>query len=232
MGRFLFGFCAMRYQRRAVLLRPALIVTIVMLCQSANGQDTFGLAPIESLIFRSPIPLTDGPPEDAPAPDWMVWREFYSSLEASTDDAASRVEALLGARETVEPWEVTVVQQEGYNYLQQLAAIDYEARQEILARFQPRNVPAPPPGVGVRDVVEVPYGTTLREILEAEGFIERMEERKESLLQAHRQQLEQLIGPIKVNSLENHVERDIGPRVRVVIRARRIPLSASPGAPQ
>jgi len=69
----------------------------------------------------------------------------------------------------------------------------------------------------------LPYGVTLREILEPEGFYERYDARKRSLLDSHRGYLEQLIGPEKLKWLDNHVKTVVAPSLRVVTKSRRLP---------
>ena len=219
--------------RKLVFFAVASTVAVGLGSQSANGQ---ALPKITSadLQFRPPLPLSNDP-EYGPAPEWSVWGALYTFLESSSRNAIAPVETLLGERADLESYEANSVLTAGRDYLRQLAEIDQEARQEILTRFRPRNAPPPPPvpgGGGPREAIELPHGTTLSQILEAEGFIQRLEERKQALLTAHRAQLEQLIGPIKLKRLEVYVETEIAPTMKEVTSATLIRSERNPEALQ
>ncbi len=174
---------------------------------------------LKDIIVPPPVPLTDGPPEHKPVPEWRAWKALYASLDSLSLKAIAPVENLRG----LQSFEADAVLQAGQDYLRQLTSIEDEARSEIRARFPLRNAPPLPAGVDPRHVIQLPYGVTLREILEPEGFFERYDARKQSLLNSHREYLEQLIGPTQLKWLDNHVKTAVAPSIKVVTRARRLP---------
>ena len=184
---------------------------------------------IEEILagVRPPVPLTDGPPEHKPAPEWSAWKALYRSLDSLSRNSIAPVERLRGLQSS----EADAVLQAGYDYQQQLASIEDEAHSEIRARFPlPVNAPPLPAGVDPSRVIHLPYGVTLREILEPEGFYERFDARKQSLLNSHREYLEQLIGPAQFKWLDNHVKTAIAPSIKVVTKARRLPPEEWPAS--
>ncbi len=175
---------------------------------------------------RPPVPLTDGPPEHKPASEWRAWKALYTSLDSLSRKSIAPVEELRG----LQSFEADAVLQAGQDYLWQLASIEEEARSEIQARFPLRNAPPLPAGIDPRSVVQLPYGVTLREKLEPEGFYERFEARKQVLFNSHREYLEQLIGPTQLMWLDNHVKTVVAPSIKVVTSARRLPPEEWPAS--
>ena len=173
-----------------------------------------------------PFPESDGPPEDRPAEEWRVWRQLYTSLDSLSLESVAPVQKLQGLL----PGEADAVLQAGQDYLRNLASIGEEMDSEIRTRFPPRNAPPLPDWVDPDRVIQLPYGVSLREILEPEGFYERYEARRELLLSSHREYLEQLIGPAKLAWLDSHVKTAIAPNVRVVTKARRLPPEEWPAS--
>ena len=179
------------------------------------------LPTLEEIIagIPPPLPVGDGPPEHKTAEEWRAWRKLYTSLDSLSLKSIAPDETLRGLL----PGEADAVLQAGQDYLRELASIGEEMDSEIRTRFRPRNPPPLPAGVDPDKVIQLPYGVSLRQILEPEGFYERYEARRESLLDSHREYLEQLIGPTKLAWLDNHVRTAIAPSIQVVTRARRLP---------
>ena len=232
------GHGFVRCRRKLSILTMALGLIIGLSCQIATGQPVpedratleKGLPAIniEDILARvpPPVPWTDGPPEHKPAPEWRAWKALYTSLDSLSLNSIAPVERLRGLQSS----EADAVLQAGQDYLRQLASIEHEAHSEIKARFPLRNAPPLPAGIDARYVIQLPKAVALREILEPEGFYERFEARKQSLLDSHREYLEQLIGPAKLKWLDHHVKTVIAPSIKVVTRARRLPPEEWPAS--
>ena len=111
-----------------------------------------------------PLPVGDSPPEHKPAEEWRTWRKLYTSLESLSLESNAPPETLRGLL----PGEADAVLQAGQDYLRELASIGEEMDSEIRKRFQPRNAPPLPAWVDPDKVIQLPYGVSLREILEPE----------------------------------------------------------------
>ena len=90
------------------------------------------LSDIRALVVP-PLPL--GAPKAAPAPDWMIWRWFYRSLDHYERGSPTAVHGLLLNRVGLEAAEASVARSEGSAYLKELTHIDDQARAEIRSRF-------------------------------------------------------------------------------------------------
>jgi len=156
----------------------------------------------------SGIPLTDGLPEHKPAPIWRAWNRLYERLERHLSLPGAQLASRLPSFTTSE---AEAVYQSGQDYMMQLSDIEEQEIAEIHARFKPRNAPPPPPGVDPSEVIELPFGVRLKDMLEPEGFHERWNARKQALLDSHREHLMQLVEPAKFEWLDNHVNTAIAP---------------------
>lgn len=184
------------------------------------------LPTLEEIYVPPPLTLIEGPPEHEPVPGWRAWRELYTSLNSHSQESIAPSEILRGLL----PSEADAVLQAGQDYLHELDSIEDDADLEIRTRFG-HNHPGPLPAwVDPDKLIQLPKGVSLREILEPEGYFERFEARKQSLLDSHREYLEQLIGLEKLEWLDSHVKTAIAPSIQVVTQGRRLPPEEWPDA--
>ena len=155
-----------------------------------------------------------------------AWQKLHTSLNSLSRESIAPSETLRGLL----PGEADAVLQAGQDYLRELESIGEEMDSEIQRRFKPRNMPQLPAWVDPDKVVELPYGVSLREILEPEGFYERYDARKQALLVSHREYLQQLVGPAKFKWLDNHVKTAVAPSIQVVTRGRLLPPEEWPAS--
>jgi hypothetical protein len=186
--------------------------------------------PAVSIQPRPPLPV--GPtPQSEPAPAWSVWAQMYSAFATFEERGSTAyAEAILEHAAGLAPAEAAQVRAAGREYTKQLERMDADARRQIAERFsppsatqQPSRDPSPPL---VIDGDRLPDGKSLREVLDEEGFISRLDAQKDALLRAHLADLGGAIGIDKVSSLERVVREQIAPGVRTVTRAG--PPSARP----
>lgn len=140
-----------------------------------------------------------------------AWRGFYSSVEVTARVTQRAPSEVLAERVALTAAEAAAVMAAARDFLAAIAAVDDGARREIAARFgsplppfAPGALPLPP-GRGSRPSVLVPGvtpdGRSVQEVLAAEGFMERVAERKAAALAAHRTRLAQVLGPVELAAL-------------------------------
>jgi hypothetical protein len=175
------------------------------------------------------------------APDWLVWRVYYDSLEFYDKQSPQGVQDLLTQQVGLTIDEAVVLRTAGSNYLRELAQIDDRARAEVKARFQsedgPNPLPQPPPSV-LRgkapppiDLIgsRAPAGKNLREALLADGLIARTENRRVATFRTHRTELARTLGPTKLAALEELIRTQVAPNVKVVSFVPPVPSAGRAG---
>ena len=184
-------------------------------------------------------PMGPRGPDIQPAPDWLTWRVFYSSLEFYGRQSPSHVQEILVERVGLSVGETDVLLAAGRDYLQQLSRLDDSAKAEIKARFQSKDgpmlpLPRPPPSVPMGDSPpadlirgQAPGGQELRQALVADGLIARVTNQRIALFAAHRDKLAQALVPAKLTALAELVRTEVAPGVKVVVAdspPRRAPI--------
>jgi hypothetical protein len=227
----------MTHLRYALLLASHIAVAGLAI-PDVNAQSDAAL----SSPRANPMPLDPAGPKVAPAPEWSVWRAFYSSLEFYGRRSPHDVEALLAERAALTSAETAAVLEAGLEYLQQLSVIDDAARAEVRSRFQlsdappmplarvqrPAQLRQAPEGLRPKDAQG---GLSTYEVLVAEGFVARVQEQKQEILRAHKERLAGTIHPAKLASIEHWINRDIAPSVKVVTQATLLSAPPSVGSP-
>jgi len=186
-----------------------------------------------AITMRPTPPLPVGAPRSEPAPLSSAWAQMYRSFDeferrGSTAYTASILEQAAG----LTPEEAARVRAAGREYVRQIERIDADARRQIAERFSPpaaaERSSRDPAGPLTIDGDRLPEGKTLREVLEEEGVISRVEAQKDGLLRAHLADLGAAIGADKSSALERVVREQIAPGMRVVTSLG--PPSAPPAA--
>jgi hypothetical protein len=218
---------------RRPLFFGAYLATTLLVTHLAMAQDApNGFSPQPSL------PLGSRNAGLVQAPDWVVWREFYDSIEYYNRTAPSRVQELFAERAGLTSSESAAVLDAGYDYVQRLSLIDGDARTEVKSRFQAKDVAPLPPGLVQRRAdAQLPPdpmsrrtadGKDLREAVVADGLVARVEQRRAATLQAHREYLARTIGLQKLAALDRWIATDVAPNVKTVTSAAPVP--PPPGA--
>lgn len=229
------------FGRRAGRLIPLCAGAIALVVLSAQAQPPpppglpEGLPDIEEL--RTP-PLPLGTPESE-APVWLLWREFHHRLTSPRSLSLTHMETMqtrLVERYGLTGNDVNVILITGSVYLDELALIQDQAREEISeykSRFMPDERLHGPLLASMRSKFNVdpsdwmpgrtPDGRLVREVLAAEGFFDRREQRRKSAFRAHWESLAASIGLRKLVWLERIIEREIAGSVVRGTRARRVP---------
>jgi hypothetical protein len=172
------------------------------------------------------------PGASEPAPEWMAWRVFYSSMTRMEIRTPSRAQQVIKDRTRMTDNQTASALALGNSYLAKLEAHDQSIRAEVESRFalpehlqrmlpNPGNLPVPP-GRTREDVAAViGPGLTLsaspseiREALIKDGSMARIEREKGQILADHKQALKTSIGYESLQSLERWISADIAPRIR------------------
>lgn len=160
-------------------------------------------------------------------PEWLSWRVFHDSLNFYERQAPGTVFALLKERIQVTELETSGFETAGEDFLQQLRAIDDEARAEIAERYgrgMPGRLPtsATPeqllrPNLPIRRPTLVPGrtldGRGIREAVVADGLAARVEARKVSTVRSHVKNLERFLGTDRVRKIEQWIASEVTPKV-------------------
>ena len=211
----------MRQVRHEYLPLAICAVAAVLFSQKVTGQ---GVPTPPPSAFRAlmPVPILQDQPEILPAPEWSAWRAFYSQVVLAPSSSPEENKAFVADRTGLTQDATDALAVAGSQYLQELSAIDERARKEIVDRFGPSSLPFNPPSLlpngqsGIRPIIQAPQGKTVEEVLEAEGFVARIDEEKQSLLKAHLDQLAISIGSASVDSLKRYVATEVAPNVKRV----------------
>jgi hypothetical protein len=211
----------------------ALVVTLagaLFVSFHANAQPPAQPTPMVSP--EPPLPLGELTRE--PAPPWLAWRAFHGSLQFYGRQSPERIVELLDQRARLSKAEVDAVLEAGQIYLDRIQVIDDSTRAQLRARFRPTalspGIPTsgarpsrfpntPPPLFPVGIPARLPDGRKLSDVLESEGFIQRLDAQREQALRAHLQTLERALGSEKVNAVQALIASDVAPKVHVVTRA-------------
>ncbi len=222
------------FGRRAGWLVPLCAAAVALVVLSAQAQPPPELPrdlPDPQELALSPLPL--GTPKAVSAPDWMLWRAFHRRLEFYQRESPNKMHTMLAEHGGLAGSEAYVVDTAGSVYLDELALIEDQAREEISSRFTLDERLHGPFLASMRSRFELarpdmipartPDGRLVKEVLAAEGFFARLEERRKSVFRAHWESLAASIGLFKLVGLERFIEKDVTPSVRVATRAKRVP---------
>ncbi len=176
-------------------------------------------------LFAMAIPATEAPrmtppetPKDEPAADWRAWRAFHERLEFLHESLINPEGVFAGLNAT----EVDIVLTAGFDYLNELRHIDAEARMDISRRYGPKSPSAlaavdelKSQGWIPHDFVPIPArtpdGRPIKDALREDGFLDRLELKRNSALRAHWESLAESIGLYSLVRLERYIEEEAAP---------------------
>ncbi|HEY6924935.1 MAG TPA: hypothetical protein VI653_15780 [Steroidobacteraceae bacterium] len=220
------------------------LIAIVMYCSlgSVAAQRTSAQpAPPAGLSVPAPLPpgiTTAG----ATVPDWLIWRAFHDSMRFYSKQSPDAVKRLLRQKAGLTPEQADAVLQAGPGYLQEMERADSAAQIEAQQRYRSTDLPArraaviPRPAFRNGTIPPVhpplqPGGGNLRQMMEQDGIIARLNRQKEDALAAHRSALNAILGPDRLAQLESWLKSNVAPGVKVFDKATLVaaPVSNSQG---
>lgn len=220
---------------RAGLAVSLCVAAVTLIVLSAQAQPPPELPknlpdPDAEDLWLPPLPL--GTPKAIPAPDWMVWRAFHRRLELYQRESPTKMHAILVERVGLTDSESYVFDTAGSMYLDELVLIEDHVRHEISSRFMLDERLHGPLLASMRSKfnwirmppARTPDGRTVNEVLSAEGFFVRLEERRQSVFRAHWESLAESIGLFKLVRLERVIKKEVAPSLRVGTRAERVSM--------
>lgn len=216
------------------------LMTMVMCCSLG------ALAAQRALAQHAPPPGLDVPAPlaagttkaGAPVPDWLVWRVFHDSMRFYGKQSPEAVERVLTQKAALTPDQADAVLRAGSAYLQAMTSIDDAAQAEIQQRYRSadlpsstRNIPRPAfrKGAVPPSGPPVEWGGNLREQVQEDGLVARVNRQKTDALAAHRRALSASLGPDALTALESWLETNVAPGVKVFDKATRA-ATPTPGS--
>jgi hypothetical protein len=220
------------YASKGVHMKVKGLITMVVCCslgalaaQSALAQN----APPPGLDVPAPLP-PGTTKAGAPVPDWLVWRVFHDSMRFYGKQSPDAVKRLLTEKAALTPDQADAVLKAGPGYLQAMSSIDAAAQSEIQQRYRSadlpsstRNIPRPAfrKGAVPPSGPPVEWGGNLRDQLEEDGLVARVNRQKADTLAAHRRALSASLGPDALTALESWLATNVAPGVKVFDKATR-----------
>lgn len=214
------------------------LITFVMCCslgslaaQSALAQQ----APLPQLGVPAPLPpgiTTAG----ATVPDWLVWQAFHASMRFYSRQSPEAVKRVLTQKAGLTPEQADTVLQAGPAYLQEMDRADKAAQIEVQQRYTSADLPVPAAAVIPRPAFRkgvipparppIELGGNLRQAMEQDGVIARVNRQKADTLAAHRSALSAALGADGLAAFENWLKTAVAPGVKVFDKATPIAAPA------
>lgn len=180
---------------------------------------------------RTSAVIADGSVDTSAIPAWLAWRAFHDSL-LYYGQRSRAVNTMLDEKFGLTAREIGALRNAGERFLQAMSRIDADARAMVQARYgsdrRPNAVrpPARPTLPDRERPIVLERGKTLREMVQASGLFDAIEEQKTAELTSHLADLERTIAPAKLRWIEDFVLREVASHVIVVDRG--IPVGGIP----
>jgi hypothetical protein len=173
-------------------------------------------------------------------PDWLVWRVFHDSMRFYSEQSPDAVKRVLTQKAGLTPEQADAVLKAGPAYLQGMDRIDAAAQAEVQQRYRSTDLPPstrilPRPAFR-KDAVPpagppVEWGGNLRQMVEEDGLLARVNNQKADTLAAHRRALTATLGADAQKALESWIKINVAPSVKVFDKATPVaaPTRSSQG---
>lgn len=187
--------------------------------------------------YRAPVHMEDSnaqasTADPVPVPAWKAWHRFYIDLQEQETGSPTIVESFLAEKAGLSALEASIVRNQGFRYIEQLAHLDAEMRHDLWRRFgqefQVSDALAATlereTGYKVTDFLPhlTPDRRRLTDVLTEEGYYERAEMEREQVFRAHWESLAELIGLYRLLWLEKYIVEEVQPRIGTGTRARLV----------
>lgn len=207
------------------------LMTFVMCCSLGTLPAQYALAqqaPPPELSVPAPLPpgITEA---GAPVPDWLVWRAFHESMQFYSKQSPDAVKRVLTQKAGLTPEQADAVLQAGPGYLQEMDRVDAAAQIEVQQRYRSaaRHAPSaaaiPRPAFrnGAVPPARLPVegSGNLRQAIEQDGVVARVNRQKADTLAAHRSALSAILGADGLAELESWLKTSVAPGVKIFDKA-------------